>query len=485
MGDRTQRQPSWLRDATKNVPWLLVGISHNEDNANLIASRLIPVPEIVADMPFHHTACRAVDGLAHYSRVMPPAGGKRYLTSTAVFLNEMVKLAISLTMALYAVSEAAPPSMPATSLFFSLTSAVFSGDSWKLAIPAGLGVLSSSLQYIALSNMRAATFQVASQLQVLTTAVFGLMVLRRSIAPRKWGLLLLLVVGVALVQIPDASAEQMVLQDESAAHHFPRSLEEWKAAKGIAGNLHKRSATYEGIEEDIQTADPRFNPALGLIAIIGASLASGLGGIYFEKVLKDSTSHTSMWVRNVQLSIYSVFPALFIGVVFRDGESISNDGFFQGYNWAVWSTIILQALGGILATFSISFSQRDPKLLATTVSTVLSIVGSIWMFDLELTASFFLGSAAVLVATHYYGNPSYSPNGLRRPPIRVDTYEKDSGEDNGAPVSNSPNEFSIKLPSTPFLSDGLSSSRPTSPNPSHTRVSSSRNVSGSGYFEKQ
>ncbi|KAJ5231809.1 uncharacterized protein N7469_006397 [Penicillium citrinum] len=455
MGERTQRQPSWLRDATKNVPWLLL-------TAQSTAFVL----------------------LAHYSRVMTPAGGKRYLTSTAVFLNELVKLAISLTMALYDVSKAAPPSMPATSLFFSLLSAVFSGDSWKLAIPAAFGVLSNSLQYIALSNMPAATFQVASQLQFLLAAIFGLVVFRRSITLQKWGLLLLLVAGVALILIPDAKSNQMTLQDETASHHFPRSLEEWKAAKGMASNLRKRSATYEGIEEDIQTADPRFNPMLGILAIIGAAIASGLGGIYFEKVLKDSSNHMSMWVRNVQLAIYSVFPAFFVGVVFRDGESISNDGFFQGYNWAVWTTIVIQALGAIFSTFSIIASQRDPTTLATTVTTILSIVGSIWFFELELTARFFIGSAAVLVATHYYGNPSYTPTGIRPPPIRVDAHEKDGAADSGSPASTSPNEFSIKLPSTPFLSDGLSSSRPTSPNPSHTRVSSSRNVSGSSYFEK-
>lgn len=325
--------------------------------------------------------------MAHYSRVMPPAGGKRYLTSTAVFLNEVVKLAIALTMALYDVSKSAPPSLPATSLFFSLTSAVFSGDSWKLAIPASLGVLSNSLQYIALSNMRAATFQVTFQLQFFATAIFGLIVLRRSIAPRKWGLLLLLLVGVALVQIPDANSEQMALQEDGSSLHFPRSLEEWKAVKKGSGNLHKRSATYEGIEDDIQTIDPRLNAVVGLLAIVGATLASGFGGVYFEKVLKDSSSHTSLWVRNVQLAVYSVFPALFIGVVFRDGDNIANDGFFQGYNWAVWSAIVVQAIGGILSTFSISHAQRDAKSLATTASILTSIVGSFWLFDFELTAS--------------------------------------------------------------------------------------------------
>lgn len=318
---------------------------------------------------------------------MPPAGGKRYLTSTAVFLSEVVKLGIAITMALYDVSKAAPSSMPATSLFSTLISAVFSGDSWKLAIPAGLGVLSNSLQYIALSNMRAATFQVSIQLQFLTTAIFGLIVLRRSVALRKWVLLLLLLVGVALVQIPDANSEQMPFQEDGSSLHFPRSLEEWKAVKGGGGSLRKRSATYEGIEEDIQTADPRLNAAVGLFAIVGAAVASGFSGVFFEKVLKDSTNHISLWVRNVQLAVYSVFPALFVGVVFRDGDTIASDGFFQGYNWAVWSTIATQALGGIMSTFAVSYGQRDPKCVATTISIIASIVGSMWLFEFELTTT--------------------------------------------------------------------------------------------------
>lgn len=67
---------------------------------------------------------------------MPLVGGYRYLPSTAVFLNEAVKFAVSSTFALYELSRAVSPSMPATSLFGGLASAVFTGDSWKLAIPA-------------------------------------------------------------------------------------------------------------------------------------------------------------------------------------------------------------------------------------------------------------------------------------------------------------------------------------------------------------
>lgn len=328
-----------------------------------------------------------LEQLLHYSRVMPPAGGKRYLTSTTVFLSEVVKLAISLTMALYEVSKAAPPSMPATSLFFSLTNAVFSGDSWKLAIPASLYTLSNSLQYIALSNMHSATFQATYQLKLVVTTVLGLVLLKRSVPLRKWGILLVLVLGVGLVQMPDGSSEDISLQDEAAHFNFPRSLEEWNAVRGMAGNLRKRSATYEGIEEDMLTAFPRMNPAVGLLATVGACVASGLAGVYFEKVLKDSPATTSLWVRNVQLAIYSIFPALFIGVIFLDGEKVAASGFFQGYNWAVWSVAIVQALGGIMAAFCISLAPMVPKGTAMAASIVLSVFGSIWLFDFEVTGN--------------------------------------------------------------------------------------------------
>lgn len=67
---------------------------------------------------------------------MPLVGGYRYLPSTAVFLNEAVKFAVSLTFALYELSRVVSPSTPATSLFGGVASAIFTGDSWKLAIPA-------------------------------------------------------------------------------------------------------------------------------------------------------------------------------------------------------------------------------------------------------------------------------------------------------------------------------------------------------------
>ncbi|OJJ73256.1 hypothetical protein ASPBRDRAFT_120920 [Aspergillus brasiliensis CBS 101740] len=456
MGESAQRQSSGLGSVWKHLSWALLTVQ-----------------------------CTSFVLLLHYSRVMPPAGGKRYLTSTTVFFNEVVKLAISLTMALYEVSKTAPPSVPATSLFFSLTTAIFSGDSWKLAIPACLYTLANSLQYIALSNLPPATFQASYQLKLVVVAISSLVLLKRPVSLRKWGLMVLLVAGVALVQLPTGNPDDMTLQDESARLAFPRSLEEWKASKLGRENLHKRSATYEGIEEDMMTANPRLNATVGLVATVGACVASGLASVYFEKVLKDSAKSTSLWIRNVQLSVYSIFPALFIGVVFLDGEKVAANGFFEGYNWVVWSTVVVQAIGGIATSFYIGYAYRDGKNMAMAASIVLTTLASVWLFESELTANFLLGSFAVLVVTCLCEDATSASAQAKRqtfrpPPIRVDRYEKESKSGDASPASPSPNEISIKLPGTPFLStDGLSTSRPTSPG--HVRAG--RTPSG-GYFEK-
>lgn len=307
---------------------------------------------------------------------MPVAGGRRYLTSTAVFLNEVIKLAVCMTVALYDVSKSAPPSMPATSLFTSLSSAIFTGDSWKLAIPAGLYTLSNSLQYIGLSNLDAAAFQVTYQLRLAAAAVFSAVVLKRQLTFARWTPLVLLLVGVAIVQLSTSYPDDA---DAQSHMHVPRSLEEWKAR--AKNTLHKRSATYEGIQEDLMIGHPHLNSRIGLLATLGACIASGLANVSFEKVLKDSSSATSIWIRNVQLAVYAIFPALFIGVVFLDGEKIAKTGFFEGYNWAVWAAIAAHAVGGIATSFCISRAETTLKNSAGALSIVTSSVASMWLFE--------------------------------------------------------------------------------------------------------
>lgn len=316
---------------------------------------------------------------------MPLVGGRRYITSTAVFLNELLKFTVCLTIALYDTARTSSPSLPATSLFGKLTGAVFTGDSWKLAIPACLYVLQSSLQYVAISNLDSATYQVTYQFKILPTALFSVLLLRKKLSPLKWIALALLMFGVAIVQIPNFGPSAS--KQAPPRMNFPRALGRWRknADPGAPGIILKRSATYEGIAQDEGWEHPILNTPLGLSAAICGCIVSAAASVYFERIIKDSTVPVSLWVRNVQLSFYSLFPALFIGVVFVDGELVAQQGFFSGYNWFVWVTVAFQALGGILISLCVTYADNIAKSFAICISILISLCISILFFNFEVT----------------------------------------------------------------------------------------------------
>lgn len=330
-----------------------------------------------------------VPQLLHWSRVMPTPDGHRYLPSTAVFLVELLRLAVCLTIALYEVSQTIPRSMPATSLFSVLGNSIFSGDSWKIAMPAGLYTLANSLQYVAISNLDAATFHVTYQFKIIVTAILSVYMLKRSINGRQWLSLVLLMVGVAIVSMPQE--EHRLASSHHTRVYVPRALNpiaEHFGKSNVVQKLKKRSATYEGIEEDeMAIYGPGMDASIGLLAVLCVCLCSGLAGVYFEKVIKESPRPTSMWVRNVQLSLYSLFPAFFIGVIFLDGETVAKNGFFAGYNSVVYISILVQTFGAVVAAFCMFYADNISKNFAISISMVLSALASVFFFDFRATTN--------------------------------------------------------------------------------------------------
>ncbi|KAL8765823.1 MAG: hypothetical protein Q9209_007227 [Squamulea sp. 1 TL-2023] len=412
--------------------------------------------------------------ILHYSRAMPLVGGHRYLPSTAVFLCELLKLTICTTLALYDMSRTMTPSTPATSLFGSLVAAVFTGDSWKLAIPASLYVLQNTLQYIAISNLDTATFQVTYQFKILPTAIFSIILLRRRITPRQWAALLLLMIGVAVVQKPAADTASIpTLKDPHIGFHFPWSMVGFRGIDTPASApLSKRSATYEGIQEDDALEYPTIDKSMGVVAALMGCVVSSLASVYFERILKDAINPVSLWVRNVQLSFYSMFPALFIGVFYMDGEKIARNGFFAGYNWTVWSTLFLQALGGMVVSLCVKHADNISKSFAMSISILISICASVIFLDFKVTTNFVLGAVIVSSATVLYSRAERRP---RPAPIKIYDYEKITIDPKSAIERSTP----IKNHTAPLRSVGKSSSRPSSPARHQSRLGSSKGYSES------
>ncbi|PVU93587.1 hypothetical protein BB561_003183 [Smittium simulii] len=289
-----------------------------------------------------------------YSRTSSPL---QYYSTTAVFFCELFKLMVSLYIFLRTEFTSFQPNY-----FHSLSLLVFSGDSWKMIIPAFLYTIQNNLQYQAVSLLDPATFQVSYQLKILTTAIFSVLMLKKYISPMKWLSLVLLTVGIALVQLQSSNP--------STANS-------------------KKVGTIKKFE--------------GLMAVGMACVLSGLSGVYFELVLKSTKQ--SLWLRNVQLSFYSLIPAT-IGIIFTDGSKILQNGFFYGYTYWTLGAILCQSVGGLIVAVVVKYADNILKGFATSISIILSCVLSVFIFDFQITSMFILGTIVVIYSTYLYGLPN-------------------------------------------------------------------------------
>lgn len=282
----------------------------------------------------------------------------RYLTSTAVLIAEVMKLAISL-IACYFLDGGSSWASFRRMMVSELTSNV--QDWFKLMVPSVLYTLQNSLQYYSMSCLSAPVFQVLYQMKIITTAMFSVILLSRHISSAQWLSVVALACGVALVQLSQAT----------------------------------------------HTNDGKTNSIAGLVSVMCGCLTSGFAGVYFEMVLK--SSKVSLWIRNIQLSSIGIAMAA-ISCFFRDYSHIRERGFFSGYNESVWVVIILQAAGGLLVALVVKYADNVLKGFATSLSILISCMVSMYAFnDIQVNMGFIVGAGVVLSAVYIYGSAPYRP----------------------------------------------------------------------------
>ncbi|EPS96855.1 hypothetical protein FOMPIDRAFT_1150590 [Fomitopsis schrenkii] len=324
----------------------------------------------------------ALSIVMHYSRVSTPAA-QAYSPAAAVLLNELLKGSISFVVAFLRVASASDASRRGLVGWLSalqrVVREILSPDCWKLSIPAFLYVVQNSLQFVAISNLPVATFQVTYQMKILTTAAFSVMLLRRKLSSSKWLSLLFLAIGVGIVQIQSSSSSHI-----PSRHNQP------------VGSAHESAPLHIHI----------MSPLKGFGAVTAACFTSGLAGVYFEMVLKNSKA--DLWVRNVQLSLFSLPPAI-LPVIWNADPQFYEDGILASVlrnfgGWA-WATVSVQVLGGLITAIVIKYSDNIMKGFATSLSIVLSFLASVALFGFRITPSFLIGSTTVLAATWMYNQP--------------------------------------------------------------------------------
>ncbi|NWY70681.1 S35A4 protein, partial [Erithacus rubecula] len=267
-------------------------------------------------------------------------GAIPFSSTSVVVLVELTKLALSLLFLLAGAREPLP-----------------AAPSWRHAAPFAL----STLLYAANNNlvvhmqlfMDPSTFQVLSNLKIVSTALLYSALLRRRLGARRWlALLLLLAAG---------------------------------AAYSCGGLRGQRGGTRL-----------HLTPA-GLLLLALYCLISGLSAVYTEAVLKSQALPLSL--QNVFLYFFGVLLNL-MGSLWSGTEG----GFLEGFSPWVLLVVLSQALNGLIMSVVMKHSSNITRLFVISCSILVNALLSVALFNLQLTLLFFMAVACIGLAVHlYYG----------------------------------------------------------------------------------
>ena len=298
-----------------------------------------------------------------YSRIR---GGAMFFEGTAVLMAEVVKLITCIFFVYQSRDEGDKDFRKLSSILYK-TIIQNKLDTFKVCVPSFLYLIQNNLLYVAVENLDVATFQITYQLKILTTAIFSVLILKRHLIRTQWLSLFILVIGVALVQ--------------------------------LSGSTEMKKTS----EKELRVQ----NQSLGLVCVLTACILSGLGGIYFEKILKGST--VSVWIRNIQLSLLSIPMGIFVAY-FKHSEGIQENGFFFGYDSFVIYLIFLNAMGGVLVGVVVKYADMILKGFASSIAIVITCMASVFLFGFIVSTQFTIGAFVVIASIFLYG---YKPKKLK------------------------------------------------------------------------
>ena len=295
-----------------------------------------------------------------------------------VLLSEILKLFISIWLELTCCFG-----FGSSSNSMSLSRAVCHSahDTGRMGVPAILYTVQNLAIYMALGNLEVSwqamlgmspcheswpvmqyasrlvqvvKFQVLYQTKLLLTAMFSTVVLNRRLSTRQWLALLALTIGVVMVELAQSTPDDA-----------------------------RSASSTDGMETPTRQHPRVLNSAVGLGATLVAASLSSMAGVYFEAVVKAADgSPPSLWVRNVQLCLFTLPIAgltaaiqrvvLWEAVVYLDTISML--------------LVVLNASGGLIVAAVIKYGDNILKNFTTACSVILGSLISIVLFDFKISS---------------------------------------------------------------------------------------------------
>ena len=278
----------------------------------------------------------------------------KYIPSVLVLVTEIIKAIVIALAAKISTKE---------KLGHEVRTFITSPKAAAFAIPAVCYTIHNNLWYVAITELDPVTVAVAMQSKIGFAAFFATMLIDRRLGSLRWLSLGVLICGLILNQVESVSLN----------NSHPNALQR--------------------------------NFRRGALAMFSLCALSGFAGTMTEILLKDDEFSSSFWVRNIQMSIFSV-PLAFAAVVISDGATISVEGPWVGFNWIVCCIILLGSIGGLLTAVALRVADNLLKSVAVALSIALSTILSALTLGTRITPTMCLGILLVVSASLVYSAKS-------------------------------------------------------------------------------
>jgi len=233
----------------------------------------------------------------------------------------------------------------------------------RFAVPAALYVVQSNLIFLAVKNLPPAVYMACSQSKIITTAIFSVTVLKKTLNRAQVFSLIALTLGMVLVQLPQ--------------HAAPSNL---------------------------YTLGSQF---VGLLSICSATITSGYAGVYLESLYKSDEKRVTIVQQNIRLAVFAL-PLAAAGCLFDHLHSHSGLSPFHGFDCVVIIVVVLQALGGLIVSGVMKYASSLLKCYAVAISICISMVISFVAGFQNMSTALCCGISLILFSTFSYAKASAS-----------------------------------------------------------------------------
>lgn len=197
------------------------------------------------------------------------------------------------------------------------------------AFPAFCYFVSNNCMFYIIRYLGASTFQIMSNLKILSTGVFMRVFLNRKLSWMQWKALIMLVIGCMVTQ--------------------------------LSATAHERHA------------DER-SPSAGYALVFVSIVAASVGGVFSEKILKDikhqesnGRKYSIHW-KNMQLYVFGLMFGLISLCMDATSASLPGRNLFDGFNAFAYATVATLAICGLLVSFILKHLDNVAKCFCTALS---------------------------------------------------------------------------------------------------------------------